>query len=167
MHIYQNPYRLRLSLAKRLASFWVTMGGCGMSPIGPGTAGSLLGVGLFWLSRDLLVTVQIGIIVLGFLLSLWAISFLQKKNKDVQDASWIVIDEGVGVWIALLGWDGTIQMLVACFVLFRLFDIFKPFPISYFDQKGHSGFLVMMDDVAAGLLTWSILYCVNALRVFV
>lgn len=167
MHPYQNPFGLNLSLGERIRSFWVTMGGFGMIPWGPGTWGSLLGVGLYMLAGNMSLHLKVGIIIAVFFLSIWMIEGLQRMRVDVQDASWIVIDEGVGIWIALLGWDGSLSMLIALFVLFRLLDIFKPFPISAIDEKGHTGLFVMLDDVLAGVFTWSLIYILSMLRVFV
>ena len=150
-----------------MASFWVTMAGCGASRVAPGTVGALLGAIVFLAVADLPWWIPLLLIIIGFGISVWAIDFLQKKNQSVGDASWIVVDEGVGIWITLLGWDGTLQMLVAGFVLFRLLDITKPFPVRYFDNKGHSGMWVMLDDVFAGIFAWGILQVLDALRVFI
>lgn len=167
MHRYQHPFGRFLTLKERFASLWVTMGVCGISPIGPGTVGSVVAAGLVaWLYPMSLVTQILGIVMVT-IVGIACIEYLQRKQDDVQDASWIVIDEGVGIWIALLGWDGSWQMLLAALVLFRLLDIFKPFPVSYFDEKGHEALWVMMDDVVAGVFAWGLLYVMDAARVFV
>ncbi|MCB0272975.1 MAG: phosphatidylglycerophosphatase A, partial [Bdellovibrionales bacterium] len=114
--MYQNPFARALSIKERIASFWVTMGGCGISPIGPGTVGSIAGCGLFWLALPWAFSLKLATIGFAFVISIVAIEYLQRRNDAVKDASWIVIDEGVGVWIALLSWDGSIDMMVASFV---------------------------------------------------
>ena len=63
----------------------------------------------------------------------------------------IVIDEYLGIWVSLLAlpWDATAMLLA--FVFFRIFDIWKPFPVSYFDKRWVNGWGVMLDDVVAGV----------------
>tara|TARA_E500000331_G_scaffold356323_1_gene414290 strand:- start:2847 stop:3164 length:318 start_codon:yes stop_codon:yes gene_type:complete len=79
------------------------------------------------------------------------------NRLDVKDPGAIVWDEFVGMWIALIiapeGWS----YLVLAFLLFRLFDIFKPWPVDYLDRNIEGGLGVMMDDVAAGIYALAVL----------
>lgn len=100
---------------------------------------------------------QTGMLILSALGFLGGIYLCGKTAQDlgVHDFGEIVWDEIIGVWLVLLfapkalwafsGW-GT---YLACFVLFRLFDILKPTPIAYFDRRVHGGFGIMLDDVLA------------------
>ena len=96
--------------------------------------------------------------ILFFILSIWICSEASKdlENKDHKS---IVIDELVGMWIALLPvlviansqYERTVYALAAL-ILFRFFDILKPFPISYFDKNYKNGFGIVIDDVISGLI---------------
>lgn len=86
-----------------------------------------------------------------------------EKILDQADAGPIVIDEFMGMFIALLWVPAHPVAWILAFLFFRLFDILKPFPVSWFDQRIHGGFGIMMDDVVAGLyalvslqLLWSV-----------
>lgn len=73
-----------------------------------------------------------------------------KKSGTVDDQS-IVIDEVAGIWIAALPAGGNFYLWILAFFLFRLFDVWKPWPASFFDNRSKGGFDVMMDDVVAGI----------------
>lgn len=131
--------------------------GSGLSPFAPGTAGALLATiiwgGLYLLIPfNTLLIVTAALIVLFTVTGIWAANALEPVWGE--DPSRIVIDEMVGVWIALLGVaEGNVYHIAAAFILFRLFDIFKPFGIRKMEQlKGGLG--VMMDDIVAGLYSF-------------
>lgn len=122
--------------------------GAGFFPVAPGTAGSLaaLGIGalLLRVSMPLLVLACILACVGGF----WAVRRIHAES----DPGWVVIDEFAGQWIAMLGMDETNwKNLLAAFLLFRLFDIFKPRPVSWADQR-KDALGVMADDMIAGTM---------------
>ena len=73
------------------------------------------------------------------------------EDEYGEDGSPIVIDEVAGQWIALAGMPVTPVAALLGFVLFRFFDIIKPWPIKWLDQKVHGGFGIMIDDVIAGV----------------
>lgn len=140
----------KLSLYKIIASGF----GTGYSPIAPGTAGALLATVLWYLiscyvSPFLLIVITAILIALFSVLGIWSANKLEPVWGE--DPSKIVVDEMVGVWIPLLAADSTkFYYPLAAFVLFRLFDIFKPLGIRKMeDLKGGVG--VMMDDVLAGI----------------
>lgn len=96
------------------------------------------------------ILVFIGIIIVSFILGCY---FCAKASEalGVHDHGGIVWDEFVGLWIALIAVPEGWPWLVLAFCLFRLFDIWKPQPIKYFDQKIEGGFGIMFDDVVAGI----------------
>lgn len=129
--------------------------GSGLLPKAPGTWGSVLGVALWVLAVGHLgLPVIIGIAALAFVLGLVAIRDMQQRY-GVMDAPEIVIDEIIGVWIALLLAPMDWWVLLLGFGLFRLFDIAKPWPVSWADRL-HTPFGVMLDDVLAGLLAFGV-----------
>ncbi|MEZ4818652.1 MAG: phosphatidylglycerophosphatase A [Bdellovibrionota bacterium] len=77
MHSYQNPYRSDLPFRERMASFWVTMAGCGASRVAPGTVGALLGAIVFLAVADLPWWIPLLLIIIGFGISVWAIDFAE------------------------------------------------------------------------------------------
>ena len=130
-----------------------TAGGAGHVPLMPGTAGALVGVGLF------LAVASLGMgqfyfpgLVILTAAGVWAAGKVEAHYGH--DAPVIVIDEVVGQLIALapIGpWDGSMLLrVVAGFALFRFFDILKPFPIRRLEGFG-GGFGVMADDIGAGV----------------
>lgn len=138
-------------LAKAIATFF----GSGYSPIAPGTAGALLAMLLVWpLCSGLLIIglsttiLLIVLILVGFVLGVVCTNILETEwGKDPQR---IVIDEAVGVWIAFLFIPYTLTYFILAFVLFRIFDIWKPLGIRKIEKlKGGMG--VMGDDVLAGI----------------
>lgn len=136
-----------------------TLGGIGMIPIAPGTFGSMAAWLIFvYLSHFISTLNMLILTALFFILSIWVCDKASKEliNKDHKS---IVIDELVGMWIALLPvlvvansqYERTVYALAAL-ILFRFFDILKPFPISYFDKNYKNGFGIVIDDVISGLI---------------
>ena len=122
--------------------------GSGLAPVAPGTAGSALGLLLFIPALYAPFPVQVIIIVIGFALGVW-VSDRVAKHMEVKDPGGIVWDEFVGMWITLLWLPSEIWLLPA-FLLFRLFDIWKPWPVRVADEKLAGGLGIMLDDVFAG-----------------
>ncbi|MCD4848591.1 MAG: phosphatidylglycerophosphatase A [Candidatus Aegiribacteria sp.] len=139
------------NLARYTGTAIATVFGAGYLPVAPGTAGSLISALLFFLipsgnSFHLLVLAVI--LPVGY----WSGSIGQRLWGD--DPSRVVIDEFAGCWIACLAvpvsWG--IAGITVAFILFRLFDILKPWPVSVFDEmKSPAG--ILLDDVAAGVLS--------------
>lgn len=136
---------------------FVAMGlGSGLSPIAPGTAGTLLTVPLvyFLQQQSFLIYVLVTLFVLAT--GSWICAYAAKKLK-VHDHSGIVYDEVAGFLITMMlvpaGW----YWMLAGFVLFRFFDAVKPWPISWLDKNIHGGFGIMVDDVLAGVISLSLL----------
>jgi len=133
--------------------------GSGLAPRAPGTAGSALGLLLFIPALYAPLPVQLGIIFLGFILGVW-ISDRVAVHMEVKDPGGIVWDEFVGMWITLL-WLPSLIWLIPAFLLFRLFDIWKPWPVRVADEKLAGGFGIMLDDVIAGLYALAAVQILN------
>ncbi len=127
-----------------------TVFGAGYCPVAPGTAGSLIAAGLFLLLRHAAALIWV-LCPIFILLGYWGSRVGREKWGG--DPSRVVIDEFAGCWIACLAvpYDWGFAGIAAAFVLFRIFDIFKPWPVSFFDRmKSASG--ILLDDVAAGIM---------------
>lgn len=125
--------------------FWV-----GTMPKAPGTWGSLAALLPWLLIRGFTLPVYLLVLVAVFIIGFFAAGSAE-KILDRADAGPIVIDEILGMFITLtLAPDHPVAWILG-FLLFRLFDIWKPFPVSWFDQNIHGGLGIMMDDVMAGL----------------
>jgi phosphatidylglycerophosphatase A len=137
---------------------WVLLaswGPCGYVPVAPGTAGTLGAIPLFWAIRDLPLWLHL-LTVAGFIAVAIAAATAAGRYWKFVDASPIVIDEVAGylVTMALVPWSwGT---AIAGFLLFRFFDVVKPWPANVFDRM-KNGFGVVMDDVAAGIWAYGAL----------
>ncbi len=125
--------------------------GSGLMPRAPGTWGSVLGVALWFALVGHLSLPWLGALLAAvFVLSLVAIRSMQQRF-GVMDAPEIVIDEILGVWIALLFAPLLWWTALLGFAAFRLFDIWKPWPVSWADRM-HTPVGVMLDDVIAGVM---------------
>ena len=131
--------------------------GSGLAPKAPGTLGTLAAIPLYYLLTILLTPAQVYIaIVLAALAGIW-ICDVTGRNLGVVDYGGIVWDEIVAFWLVLAFTPHQLLWVSAAFVLFRLFDIWKPFPISWFDAQIKNGFGVMLDDILAAGYTIAIL----------
>jgi phosphatidylglycerophosphatase A len=126
--------------------------GAGLSPKAPGTAGTLVAVLLYFLLLELTFSlyVYIGLVAAAFLAGIYLCG-KTARDLGVHDHGGIVWDEFVGFWITMILVPGAWYWVLAGFVLFRFFDIVKPFPIGWLDKKVSGGFGIMLDDVIAGL----------------
>lgn len=136
--------------------------GTGFSPFAPGTAGALLAAliwaGLYCLIPFNLLWILTALLIVVFTIAgIWSANAMEKAWG--KDPSRVVVDEMVGVWIALLAVpEGSylVSFALAAFILFRLFDIFKPLGIRKMESfKGGVG--IMMDDILAGIYTFMLL----------
>ena len=123
--------------------------GSGLSPVAPGTAGTLASLLLFTVLRDTGWPLLI-LCVAGFLAGI-LICRLTSDRLGVHDHGGIVWDEFIGMWVTLLWVPLSLTSIVAGFVLFRLFDILKPWPIGPLDKRVHGGLGIMLDDLIAGV----------------
>lgn len=138
--------------------------GSGFSPVAPGTAGALLAtllwaVGALLLCDVALLWLTVICILLFTVAGVWATDRVEPYWGE--DPSRVVVDEMVGVWIALLAAPaGAWWYMLGAFVLFRLFDIFKPLGIRRMENLP-GGIGVMMDDILAGVYSFVILIAVR------
>ena len=132
------------------AHFFAMGFGSGLAPKAPGTFGTLLGLPLFWLIADFSLTAQLSIISVLFLIGIY---FCDKTGQDlgVADHGSMVWDEIVAMMLVLAFTPPSWLSWLVAFLLFRLFDIWKPFPIRQLDAKLKNGFGVMLDDLLAAI----------------
>lgn len=131
-----------------LATFF----GVGKLPGAPGTWGSLAAVPFVYLASLLGPLPSMGIALCVIVAGIFAAEIYERENPDRHDASEIVIDEVAGMFVTMIWLPITWQSFVAGFVLFRILDVWKPYPISVLDEKIPGGVGVMADDLAAGLI---------------
>lgn len=139
---------------------WLAFGfGSGCSPYAPGTMGTLVAIPVYMLMADLLLGQYLLIILLMFVLGIWLCDKTTKK-LGVHDHPGIVWDEIVGYLVTMIAAPKGGIWLIVGFVLFRFFDILKPWPINVADKKLVGGFGIMIDDVLAGLAAFFILHII-------
>ena len=124
--------------------------GSGLAPFAPGTFGSIPGLVLFWLTLDLGLYVQLGVALALVVAGIW-ICGESARRIGVHDHGGIVWDEIAGMYITLLAAPPTVAGWILAFVLFRAFDIAKPWPIRDLDHRLGGGVGIMLDDLAAAL----------------
>ena len=124
--------------------------GSGLAPKAPGTFGTIAAIPLLMLCASLTVTQYAVLIVLMSLIGIYFCGYAAKA-AGVHDHPAIVWDEFVGLFITMFMIPLTWQTMIVGFILFRLFDIVKPWPISWLDKHCHGGFGIMIDDIVAGL----------------
>ena len=141
----------------RLFLFIATGAGSGYLPKAPGTWGTLVGLLLWWPLAGLSLTAYLATVAVLFIVGV-ASAGAAEKILDRGDPGVVVIDEIVGVLIALAAAPLHPVAALAGFALFRLFDIAKPFPVGWLDRHLHGGLGIMLDDVAAGLYALLVLH---------
>jgi phosphatidylglycerophosphatase A len=147
---------------------WVVLaawGPCGFVPIAPGTAGALGAIPLFYVLRHLPLGLYFLTLVAFIALACFAAGQAGRYWKEA-DASPIVIDEVAGYLVTMALVPFSLGTALAGFVLFRIFDVVKPWPANAFDRV-KNGFGVVMDDVAAGVWAYAALVGLRLLLRFV
>tara|TARA_Y100000591_G_scaffold15732_1_gene11880 strand:+ start:223 stop:693 length:471 start_codon:yes stop_codon:yes gene_type:complete len=148
----------------------------GKVPKIPGTFGSLATIIILYIFFHILnlssILILIGLIVI-FIFSFLSIA-IHIRNSENKDPKEVVIDEFIGQSIPIFLYeishgtekstDEAVMFYSFCFILFRFFDILKPFPVSYFDKNFKNSFGVIMDDVCAGFYVVLFLICFMLLR---
>ena len=124
--------------------------GSGLSPYAPGTFGTLAAVPLYLLLAQLPLVYYLLAVLVAFAIGVYLCGYTSAALGE-HDHSGIVWDEFVGFWITMIAVPATWQWILAGFVLFRLFDIVKPWPVKVADAKMKGGFGIMFDDVLAAL----------------
>ena len=128
----------------------------GYLPKAPGTWGSLVGLVLFFLLHSLNLEMYLAVVAGIFFVGTFAAGEAE-KIMDRQDPGLGVIDEILGILGTMIAVPATPLTMVLGFILFRIFDIFKPFPIGLVDQRFHGGLGIMLDDIVAGIYSLIIL----------
>ncbi len=135
----------------------------GNVPLAPGTLGSLIGLALCFLLAGIQLPQAIIFAVLFIGFAVWIAHAAEKILKE-KDPGCIVIDEVSGMMIALIGLPFNLVTAVIGFIIFRILDILKPFPIRTLDKRLAGGIGIVADDVAAGIFTnifLRILLCIS------
>lgn len=149
---------MKESYRKILAVSAATGLGSGYFPLAPGTAGALVGlVFVVWLNASWFVLTLFSVLL--FFLGVWssgAVSQIWKKT----DPSRVVIDEIVGMMVTMIGIPVTGYFVLLGFLLFRLFDVWKPVPANYFEVRLPRGWGIMADDLMAGIYANILLHLV-------
>jgi phosphatidylglycerophosphatase A len=153
MTISDKPIRPSLSFLLAHPSHFLGLGfGAGLSPIAPGTIGTLVAFPLFFALSGLSLRAMMFILIVAFIVGVF---ICQKAGDDlgVPDHGSIVWDEIVAMMLVLVFAPNNPMGWLTALVGFRFFDILKPFPIRFFDQKLKGGFGVMFDDLLAAIYT--------------
>ena len=140
-------------MKERVVEFLATGFYSGKMPKAPGTAGTVVAVPIVVGLSSVLNPINYMAVTFVAVIAAIFISQLHENAKGVHDSQEIVIDEIVGYMVAMVWLPMTWQSLLIGFVLFRLFDALKPFPINVIDEKIGGGVGVVVDDVAAGIAT--------------
>jgi len=139
-------------------ALFVTWFGSGWLPWAPGTWGSLAALPFAWVilayggGSGTLALASLAIFAIG----VWTVEIALQATQ-AKDPSWIVVDEVVGQWLTLLAAPFSLVGFAAAFLLFRLFDIWKPWPVRWADRKLGGGLGVMADDVMAAIYAAALL----------
>lgn len=142
--------------SKKLILGLATVGGVGYLPLMPGTWGSLAGVALWWLLAGMGLCLYAAVVGGLFVISVYVAGHAESYLGQ-PDASAIVIDEVVGLLIALAGRPRRFWWVLGGFLLFRIMDIWKPFPVGLVNARVKGGLGVVLDDVLAGAYACGIL----------
>ncbi|MBB5186497.1 phosphatidylglycerophosphatase A [Zhongshania antarctica] len=137
--------------------------GSGLAPKAPGTFGTIAALPFWYVLQFLPPAYYVVVLILAFMLGVYLCG-ATADALGVHDHGGIVWDEFVGLWIALFMVPMHLGWILLGFALFRLFDIWKPWPIRVLDAKVHGGFGIMIDDVLAGVyayLTLQLLYVLS------
>ncbi|MDR2212009.1 MAG: phosphatidylglycerophosphatase A [Pseudomonadales bacterium] len=127
--------------------------GSGLAPRAPGTFGTLAAVPCYLVLRYLPLPHYLLLLIAAFALGIWLCG-RTAEALGVHDHGGIVWDEFVGFWLTMtLAPPGWLWLLLG-FLLFRLFDVLKPFPINWLDRRVGGGLGIMLDDVLAGVFAW-------------
>jgi phosphatidylglycerophosphatase A len=129
-----------------------TGGYIGFIPFAPGTFGSVLGIPLFYFLSALPLLAAFSFMIVFILFSVWVAGKAEESLKS-KDPGSIVIDEIAGMGVTFLAIPFNIYMAILGFIVFRFFDILKPFPVNYLEKRFTGGTGVVIDDVAAGIMS--------------
>lgn len=136
--------------------------GTGLAPIAPGTFGTLLAIPLWFVLKDLPQAVYLGALAILFVAGAW-VAGRTARALGTHDHGAIVIDEVLGFLVTMIAAPQGWEWVLAGFLAFRLFDIWKPWPVSWADRRVHGGLGIMLDDLLAGVWALACLQLAAAL----
>jgi phosphatidylglycerophosphatase A len=149
----ESPHKVSLAIA--------TMGGLGYSPVASGTVGTVGAVVLHYLfMRELPALTYILLWLILFEIACYTAEVVRRWLK-ADDPGIVVADEAVGYLVAMFMIPSTSLFILGAFLIFRFFDIVKPWPANRFDRDMNNGLGIVMDDVIAGLYTNIILLIIK------
>ncbi len=134
--------------------------GSGLSPTAPGTLGTLVAVPIYLAMQPLSLGLYLGLVLAGFLAGIW-ICGRTSRDLGVHDHGGIVWDEIIGYLFTMTLAPPGVWWVLGGFLLFRFFDILKPWPIRWFDHQVPGGFGIMFDDMLAGLYAGLLLWLIE------
>jgi phosphatidylglycerophosphatase A len=150
-------FRPTLRFAAAHPAHWVALGfGAGLSPVAPGTAGTLLAWLIFWIAEGLPPELALSCIAVFFALGVWVCE-VTGRHLGIADHGSMVWDEVVAFLLVLAVIPNELAWQAAAFVVFRFFDIVKPPPIRWFETRFKGGWGVMADDLLAAGYTLLVL----------
>ena len=122
----------------------------GYSPLAPGTLGTLWGIILCFLIPSMNLVIYGAFLTISSLAAIW-LSSVAKSFLNKKDPRQVVCDEIVGYMFAMFLISFTLSHVIIVFLLFRFFDIVKPFPAGLIDKRMDNGFGIVLDDIVAGI----------------
>lgn len=137
--------------------YFVAFGlGSGTVPYAPGTFGTLLAIPFYLLIRPLPLIAYILFVICFFIFSSWVCERVSKEIHE-HDHPGMCIDEFAGFFVTMINAPHGCGWIFLGFILFRLFDIWKPWPIHVIDKKMHGGIGMVLDDIVAGIFAMMII----------
>ena len=135
--------------------------GTGLVPKAPGTMGTLAGALIYLVIREMNLPLYLLFVAVSLALGVY---LCERVSRDMgeHDYGGIVWDEMVGFWIVMIAAPQAWYWIPVGFLLFRVTDICKPWPVNWLDKNVGGGLGIMLDDVAAGIMAWVCLYLINA-----
>ena len=134
--------------------------GSGLSPFAPGTCGTIAAIPLYLLLSCFNWPIYLSVTILAFILGV-IVSEIVSRELGLHDYKGIVWDEVVGFLLTMFLLPRSILFIILGFLLFRFFDILKPFPIRLIDEKLQGGLGVMLDDILAAVFAWIVLQIIR------
>lgn len=131
--------------------------GSGAIPVAPGTFGTLAAIPFYLVLQNLPHITYITVVILIMLGSMWLTDKVSKEI-NLHDHQGMCLDEFVGYFVTMYAAPHGLKWIIIGFLLFRLFDIWKPQPVQFLDEKIHGGIGMVLDDVAAGIYACIILH---------
>jgi len=136
---------------------WIAFGfGSGLAPVAPGTFGTVVAIPLFLVMNGLALWQYLAVVLVLLVAGIWICGYTA-RGLGVHDHPGIVWDEIVGYLITMTAAPAEWLWMLVGFALFRLFDIWKPWPIRFFDQSVGGGVGIMVDDVFAACYAFTVL----------